>query len=401
MNRYLIIYNPARLTTVTTENNKQVLKKTDGVSIVIENERIHSIENTETVLRKFPEAEIYDASGKGVFPGFIDSHTHILYAGDRSEEFQMRVEGVSYEELLKKGQGIKKTAIDTENAGIDRIVEESLERLNKLMEKGVSTVEIKTGYSMNIKGEKKLIEALNLMRKKTSARLLRTYLPLHASIEGPHRVKFIKESIEMLSHIGNEIDFVDAFCDSGAYTPEECSEFFKGASIYGKKMRIHADEIRDIGALNLLDQFKFISADHLLKSSRGSLEKLKLNGTVPVVLPSTAFSLKENFPDINKFREAGLEYAIGTDTSPLNPVPDILFSAFLAVRYCNSTLDEAFRAITVNGARSLGLENLTGKIEKNYSADISIFNRKDFRDIVYSWNTEKVSNMVINGRFIW
>lgn len=401
MKNYLIIYNPARLTTVSTENDKQILKKTDGVSIVVEGEKIHSIENTETVLRKFPEAKVYDASGKGVFPGFIDSHTHILYAGDRSEEFQMRVEGLSYEDLLKKGQGIRKTAIDTEKAGMDEIVEESLVRLNKLIEKGVSTVEIKTGYSLNINGEKKLIEALNQMRKKTSARLLRTYLPLHTLIEGSERVKFIKESIELLTHIRNDVDFVDAFCDSGAYTVEECGQFFNAATKYGMKMRIHADEIKDIGALNLLDKFKFISADHLLKSSNNSLEKLRLKGTVPVILPSTAFSLKENFPNVNKLREAGLQFAIGTDTSPLNPVPDILFSAFLAVRYCNCTLDEAFCAITVNGARSLGLENLTGKIERNYSADISIFNRKDFRDLVYSWNTEKVFNMLINGKFIW
>ena len=400
MVREKIIYNPEKIyIPETIENirkgNQGSVDVLQDKSIVIRNNRILSIINTGT-LRNNPDNYTYiDTSGKIVTPGFVDSHTHMVYAGDRSEEFEMRSRGIKYIDLMKSGNGILKTVRDTRKASEGEITFQSLKRAIKHMINGVTTMEIKSGYGLDLINEGKMLDVMDRLQGTIPARIVKTLLPLHAVPPDSDRESYVRKSCnEILPALQERVDFVDSFCDEGAFTLSDTEKVFSKAVEAGKKLRLHADEIGDIGALGLLREFSISSVDHLLHSSASGMDNAMYRDVVATILPGTAFSLGENYARAGEWIERHVPVAVASDISPLSPVVDIKFHGNLAIRHCGMTTDELFNGLTTVPAHSLGLVRNKGNIGPGYDADLLIIETGALRNVFYDWANIQLTTVI-------
>jgi imidazolonepropionase len=398
-----LIYNPEKIYVPSSfksvkdgmQDNVEILQ---DISIVIHEGKIDSLINTSKSQNSLQEYNVIDASGNIAMPGFVDSHTHIMYAGDRSEEFLMRSRGTSYLELLNSGNGILKTVRDTRNASVEKLVKETRNRLNNHLSNGVTTVEIKTGYGLNLETEARMIEAMDILQKESVQSIIKTLLPMHAIPKGINESEYVTYCIEkILPVLWNKCDFVDVFCDRGAFSVESTERFLKSAEIYNLKSRLHADEIENIGALDLLDRFPMFSVDHLLHSNRTSMKMASRRDTVATILPGTAFSLGEGYADAREWIDSRVPVAVASDVSPLSPVTDMKFHGNLALRFCRMKVNELFNGLTSIPAFSLNVQDRKGTLEKGYDADIIISNAKDLSEIFYDWTNVKLK-VILKGK---
>lgn len=350
---------------------------------------------------RFPGAERIDGSGLIAIPGFIDSHTHMLYGGNRSQEFELRAGGMTYLDLLKSGNGILKTVRDTRASPEIDLFTETAARLESFMRNGVTAVEMKSGYGLEFESEKKMINTMEILEKAYGIKILKTLLPLHAMPPESNRSEYLSESNNMLSRLKGTFDFTDAFCDSGAFDVKEVGEYFSHAQEEKIPLRLHADEIDDIGATELCDKFPIRSVDHLLKTKEKGMEAVRRSGAVATILPSTAFSLGEKYADGRKWIEYGVPVAIASDHSPLNPVTNMQFVGNLSIRYCHLTVEETLNAMTANAAYSLGVHRSKGAIKEKMDADMVFYRADELRDIFYLWDTLKPSMVIRGGKIVY
>ena len=347
-----------------------------------------------------PGAERIDGSGLIAIPGFIDSHTHMLYGGNRSREFELRAGGMTYLDLLKSGNGILKTVRDTRASPEIDLFSETAVRLESFMRNGVTAVEMKSGYGLELESEKRMISTMKMLEKAYDIRILKTFLPLHALPPESGRREYLEESVKMLSQLKGTFDFTDAFCDSGAFDVNEVGEYFSHAQKDKIPLRLHADEIDDIGATGLCDKFPIRSVDHLLKTQEKGMESVRRSGAVATILPSTAFSLGEKYADGRKWIEHGVPVAVASDHSPLNPVTNMQFVGNLAIRFCHLTVEETLNAMTANAAYSLDIQDKKGAIEEKMDADIVLYRADELRDIFYLWDTLKPYIVIRGGKIV-
>ena len=379
------IYIPESIESIKRGNQDDVQVIQDS-SILLNGKSIESVASTKAVSGRLSEYKVIDAEGKIITPGFVDSHTHLVYGGGRSEEFILRSKGAKYIDLIKSGNGILKTVRDTRETELGQIVSQSEKRLVNHMKNGVTTVEIKTGYGLDLQNEKKLLDAMDIMQNDLKANIIKTLLPLHAVPPELNREEYVKESIgSILPHLYKRADFVDSFCDEGVFTPEDTSKFFSRAMELGMKIRLHADEIKDIGALKLVDSFPLKSVDHLLHTPMESMDRIAGRDVVATILPGTAFSLGEKFVDSRKWMERHIPVAVASDISPLNPITDIKFHGNLAIRNCSMSPEALLNGITSVPAHSLGLGKIKGNIKSGMGADLLIVSANEIRDIFYDW----------------
>ncbi len=374
------------------------LSITRNRSIYVSGGIIHGIYESG---ERFSGAERIDGSGLIAIPGFIDSHTHMLYGGNRSREFELRAGGMTYLDLLKSGNGILKTVRDTRASPEIDLFTETAARLESFMRNGVTAVEMKSGYGLEFESEKKMINTMEILEKAYDIKILKTLLPLHAMPPESNRREYLSESNNMLSRLKGTFDFTDAFCDSGAFDVEEVGEYFSHAQEEKIPLRLHADEIEDIGATELCDKFPIRSVDHLLKTKEKGMEAVRRSGAVATILPSTAFSLGEKYADGRKWIEYGVPVAIASDHSPLNPVTNMQFVGNLSIRFCHLTVEETLNAMTANAAYSLGVQRKKGAIEEKMDADIVFYRADELRDIFYLWDTLKPSMVIRGGKIVY
>lgn len=351
--------------------------------------------------------EVVDASENVILPTWCDSHTHIVYAGSREGEFVDRINGLSYEEIAKRGGGILNSAKRLHDTSEDELFEQALPRLNEIMHMGTGAVEIKSGYGLSLEDELKMLRVIKRLRRETPLEIKATFLGAHAmpAEYKENRQAYIDLIInEMIPQVAKEelAEYVDVFCDRGFFTPEETDAILKAGIAHGLKPKIHANELDYSGGIQVGVANGALSVDHLEFTGDEEIDTLLKSKTMPTLLPSTAFFLKLHYPPARKMIDAGLPVALATDYNPgSSPSGKMSFVLSLACIHMGMNPEEAITAATLNSAYAMGLEKTHGSIAKGKKANL-IFTKNipSYAYIPYSFGSDLIEKVMINGKFV-
>ena len=362
----------------------------------------------------YPDEPALDAAGCVVMPGFVDPHTHLIWAGDRAAEFEQRLQGATYLEILAAGGGILSTVRATRAASIETLLAETRPRLRTMLAHGTTTAEAKTGYGLETVTELKLLRALILLDEEGPLDLAFTFLGAHAV---PHEFKDDPDGYtdhlcrEMLPAVrdwwqananGRPLPFVDVFCETGAFSLEQSRRILETARQLGFPLKVHADEFDNLGGAALAARLGAVSADHLVSTSPGDIRALARSDTVAVALPCTPFGLAEShYTPAREILEAGGLLALATDLNPGTAwCGDMQFAIALACRYMKLTPAQAIAAATINAAAATGCADRVGSLEPGKQADLLILDVRDYRHLGYRFGTNLVKTVVKKGHVI-
>ncbi len=348
-----------------------------------------------------------DARGKIVLPGFVDAHTHVVFAGDRANEFEMRLQGATYLDIQKAGGGIMSTVRATRAAFLDELVAQTRPRLDAMLAHGTTTAEAKTGYGLDVENELKMLAAIGRLDAEQPIDLVPTFLGAHVvpaefKDRADDYVALVTQ--EMLPAVkqaqGARGIFCDVFCDDGAFTLAQTRQILTRAHELGFALRVHADEFANLGAARLAAELGAASADHLMVTRRDEMRAMGEENVVAVLLPGTTFGLgKTDFADGRAFVEESVPVALGSDINPgtcwCESMPFIIA---LACRYEKLTPSEAIAAATINAAASLGRSDSIGSLEPGKLADILIADVPDYRHLAYRFGANPIETVVKRGR---
>jgi len=383
---------------VRKENLKDRLKILDDVYIGVKDGMVSKITRD-----RIDGIELLDGSNFVCFPGFVDCHTHIPFYGYRWEEFLMRVEGISYMEIMRKGGGILNTMRKVRKASEEDMIEFNMRLLDEMLKKGYTTIEGKSGYGLERKAELKQLRVLKKLSQRHPIDIVPTFLGAHAVppefSSSKDYLKYLEE--ELLPEVKDYTEFVDIFCEKGVFEPEESEDFLKKAKEMGYKIRMHADEIENVGAVNLGVKLQAVSVDHLIMMDDESIEPLAKSDTVAVLLPGTSFFLGKSFAPARKILDEGGIVAIASD---LNPGSSMIFDpsilAFLSVMKLKMKMEEFVASMTINSAFVLGLNNEIGAIEEGKKADLVLMDIPDYRALPYFTAQNRVRYVVKSGKVV-
>ena len=384
----------------------------DG-AVLIEGETITAVGPSRTLLAAHPNEPALDASGRVVMPGFVDPHTHAIWAGDRAAEFEMRLQGKTYMEILAAGGGILSTVNATRLASLEKMVSETRPRLKSMLAFGTTTAEVKTGYGLATAAELRMLQALLALDAEGPLELAYTFLPAHAI--APEFKERPDDYVELIcgtmlpllkewwpQHNPDEryLPFVDVFCETGAFTLEQSRRILATARGLGFPLKIHADEFDNLGGASLAAELGAVSADHLVKTSPADIAALAASDTVAVSLPCTPFGLAEgHYSPAKAILEAGGLLALATDLNPGTAwCESMQFAIALACRYMGLAPAQAIAAATINSAAALRMEGKVGSLEPGKQADILVLNVPDYRHLGYRFGTNLVSTVVKKGQ---
>lgn len=357
-------------------------------AIAIKDGKIAWLGTTEDS-KQFTATKTIDLQGKWLTPALIDCHTHLVYAGNRSNEFEARLTGVSYEQIAKNGGGIVSTVKATREASFDELYAQSEKRLKPLLAEGVKTIEIKSGYGLNLDSERKMLQVAKKLGEDYGINVQKTYLAAHAT---PPEYKgqndaYIDKVCEWLPILHSEglVDAVDAFCENIAFTTEQVKKVFDVAKSLGLPVKLHAEQMSDMGGGALVASFDGLSADHIEYLSDMSIEKMAQSGTVGVLLPTAFYVLRETkLPPIDKMREQGVAMAVSTDSNPgTSPSTSILLAMNMACTLFRLTPEEALAGTTIHAAKALGLQDSKGKLAVGFDADLAAWDIDRPADLSY------------------
>lgn len=347
-----------------------------------------------------------DAKGNAVIPGFVDSHTHLIFGGYRPDEFDWRMKGDSYMSIMERGGGIQSTVNATREAGVSELVEKAHWFVNRMVHMGVTTVEAKSGYGLSLDSEVKMLEAISALSSdpETKLRVVATFLGAHAvPKEYKGRTDEYVDLIikEMLPVVRDKAEFFDIFTEKNVFEIEESRKLLNAAKAAGMKLKLHADEIVTLGGAELAAEVGAVSADHLLHVSDEGVRRMAEAGVVATLLPLTAFTLKEPYAPARKFIDAGAAVALATDLNPGSCFSgSIPLTIALACIYMGMTIEETITALTLNGAAAVGLADKTGSLEAGKSADILILHFDNFRMLPYYVGMNCVKTVISQGRIV-
>jgi imidazolonepropionase len=334
-------------------------------------------------------ATVESARGALVTPGLVDCHTHLVFGGDRADEFEMRLKGADYEAIARAGGGILSTVRATRAASKDELFEQSLSRARSLLQDGVTTMEIKSGYGLDLATELKMLRVARRIGEELGVTVKTTLLGLHALPPefADHRQEFISAVCDQwLPRVAEEglADAVDAFCEGIAFTPDEVRRCFERARDLGLPVKLHAEQLSDSGGATLAASFGALSADHLECAGTDAVEAMARAGTVAVLLPGSFYALRETrLPPIEALRKQQVPMAIATDLNPgTSPLRSLRLAASMACTLFRLTPDEALRAITVNSARALGLRD-RGALAPGMRADVVVWDARHPAELAY------------------
>lgn len=319
-----------------------------------------------------------DVRNHWITPGLIDCHTHLVFGGNRAAEFEMRLQGKSYEEIARAGGGIMSTVRATTASTDDELAASAIDRLRKLAEEGVTTVEIKSGYGLDPDTEIRLLRAAHRAGREAQVSTVATFLGLHALPPGANRAAFVAEMAgATLTRIANDrlATAVDAFCENIAFTPEETATFFEAATRAGLRVKLHADQLSDTGGAALAARFNALSADHLEYANEEGIAAMAKAGTVAVMLPAAFFYLRETkLPPLDLLRQHKVPLAVATDCNPgTAPVVSLLSAMSMAATLFRMTPEEVLAGVTRNAARALGLGADRGTLKVGKQADAVVW----------------------------
>ena len=370
---------------------------------------IVAVGSTAEVTKRHPETtakRVLDARGLLVAPGFVDSHTHLPFAGARAMEFEARARGESYAAIAERGGGIRSSVRHCREASEDALTEAVTSRLGRLLEQGTTTVEAKSGYGLALDPERKQLRALRAAGSRSPVEIIPTFLGAHEIPDEyrDSRERYVTLLIDtMIPAIAEErlARFADVFCDQGVYTVEEARRILLAARGHGMKIKLHADELADVGAAALAAELGAVSADHLLHASPQGLRAMAENGVVGVLLPGTAFTLGLPYAHARVMVEMGVPIALATDFNPgSNMSSSMPLAMTLAVTQMKLSPGEAWMAATANAASAVDEGGRLGRLQPGFQADLTLFQADDYRYVAYHYGEEHVRQVVKRGKLV-
>ncbi|MBW4829117.1 MAG: imidazolonepropionase [Clostridiaceae bacterium] len=409
----LVIENISKLITLKGENRPRVGKEMreiglieNGIVAVDGNEIIYVGEgNLPSHIEVDDDTVFIDGTGKTVTPGLIDSHTHLVHGGSRENELAMKLKGIEYLEILKKGGGIHSTVKATKEATFQELYEKAKKSLDTMLSYGVTTVEAKSGYGIEDFGvELKQMEVAKKLDKDHPVDIVSTFMGAHAIPEKYENDtdKFVDIIIEeMIPEVSKKglAKFCDVFCEEGVFSIDQSRKILEVGKRYGLIPKIHADEIKPLGGAELAADIGCITADHLVAASEEGMERMSEEKVIANLLPGTSFNLQSgNFAKARKLIEIGVPVSLSTDYNPGScPTENLQLIMSFASLIMKMTPEEVITAATINGACSLGLEIEKGSIEEGKKADLVIFDAPNLNYIIYHFGINHVEKVVKDG----
>lgn len=411
--RNILILNSSQIATPIGKNAKcgkemNSIRVIENGAVVIKNGIIEEVDTTENILKKYnlDEFEVINAHNKCILPGFVDSHTHFIFGGYRPEEFFMRLNGASYMDIMRAKGGIQNTVNATRSSSFKELYELGFDRLNSMLEFGITTVEGKSGYGLDLDTEIRQLEVMKKLNEDHKVDVVSTFLGAHAvplEYEGKNEeyIDFIIDKVLPVVKEKELADFCDVFCEDDVISIELSDKLLSKAKEMGFKAKIHADEIVSLGGAELAGKLKAVSADHLLCASEEGIKSLAENKVVATLLPSTAFCLNKPYANARKMIDSGCSVALASDFNPgscfTNSIP-LMFA--LACIHMRMTAEEAITAFTLNGAAALGRADKIGTIEKGKAADLVILKYPTYKYLVYNTGVNIVDSVIKSGKVV-
>ena len=387
---------------------------TDG-SVVVVNGKITAVGNSRDISDDWTADEIIDAGGKVVCPGFVDSHTHIVFAGDRLDEFELKIKGADYLEILAAGGGILSTVEKTRAASIDELVSSGLARLDKMLACGTTTAEVKTGYGLDTETEIKMLRVIEALDSAHPIDIVPTLLAAHAvppeyKDKGDEYVTLVCDQMlprawqwyEASRFNGRIPFFVDVFCEKNAFDVEQTRTILDAAKQIGFAVKAHVDEFSNLGGSRLSISMEATSIDHLDAISDDEINLLAGSNTVGVITPTVNFNFGgAHYADARKFIDAGCAIALATDYNPGSaPCASLPIAMAIACRFQKLLPSEALNAITINAAFASGVADRVGSVEIGQNVDLTVFDVKDYREIAYDFSGRRAEYTIKNGAVV-
>ena len=359
-------------------------------AIAIEGDKIAWVGIADQLPEAFLAWNQHDFKGALVTPGLIDCHTHLVYGGNRANEFEMRLEGASYEEVARAGGGILSTMNATRAASVDELVKSALPRLDALLAEGVTTLEIKSGYGLNLEAERNMLRAARQLAELRNVNIKTTFLGAHATppeFNGDADAYIQHVANDMLPALASEglVDAVDGFCEGIAFSPDQMSIVFDAAKSLGLPIKLHAEQLSNLGGAKLAAEYGALSADHLEYLDEDGVKAMAKADTVAVVLPGAFYTLRETqMPPIDLFRKHNVRMAVATDSNPgSSPMTSLLLAMNMAATLFRLTPEEALRGVTLNAAKALGLDSQKGSITAGKQADLAVWRVQHPAELTY------------------
>lgn len=343
-----------------------------------------------------------DCEGRWITPGLIDCHTHLIHAGNRAQEFELRLNGATYEEIARAGGGIVSTMAATRAASEAELVAMALPRLDALLGEGVTTIEIKSGYGLDGPHEIKQLCAARTLPTKRAVRVATTFLAAHAVPSGRDADAYIEDVVtQMLPQVAAArlADAVDAFCEGIGFSPDQVARVFQAAKTFGLPVKLHADQLSDLGGGALAASFHALSADHIEYANAASLDAMAAAGTVATLLPGAFYFVRETrLPPIAGLRARGIPIALATDCNPgTAPLTSLLLVMNMAATLFHMTVTECLAGVTRNAARALGLFDTIGTLETGKVCDLAIWDVECPAELVYRIGFNPLHQRIFNG----
>lgn len=377
----------------------------DG-GLAVKEGRIVAVGKTADVTKAFKAENVISANGKLVLPGFVDPHTHPVFAGSLEQEFQMRIEGASYVETLKSGGGIFKTIKETRKASFEKLVDHCTETLDTMLEHGTTTVEAKSGYGLTTRDELRVLEVIQRLNQLHSMDVVPTFFG--TSTVPP---EFFKNTQGYVSLVTEEMiprvtekrlaEFCDASCEKGVFTLEQARRILSAGKDSGLRPKVHADETSPTGGAELAAGIGAVSADHVLFSSNEGIKAMANKGVTAVLLPAAAFCQMSNrYADARMMIDLGLPIALGTDFNPSCWVENQQLVTALACRFMKLTPAEAITATTINAAHAVSRADEVGSLEVGKKADVIVLDVPNHKFLGYRFGVNLVDKVIKNGRIV-
>ncbi|MGB5530884.1 MAG: imidazolonepropionase [Ignavibacteriaceae bacterium] len=408
-----LLFNPASIITINTsgKNYKRGIELSDigqlfEHSVLIEDDIIKDVIPGSS-LNKNKYEKVIDVTGKTVFPGLVECHTHTAFAGSRADEFRQRLSGIGYEEIAKKGGGINTTVTAVRSASFEELVNIIKPRIDHFISQGITTLEIKSGYGLDFENERKLLQVINFLNEIYPIDIVPTFLGAHTfppEFKSNHQI-YVDEIInKMIPHFANQklAEFCDGFCEATAFSFDEIDKIFSIAKEHGLKLKLHTEQFNTIGGLDVALKHKAVSVDHLEAIKDEDIPKLGKTDTVAVLLPGVSFFLNHKYAPARKLIEQNAIIALATDFNPgSSHISSLSLIMSIAALKMKMTIEEAISAVTINAAKALCREQTIGSIEIGKKANFAVFDTEDYADIVYSIGNNLNCMTIKDGKVIY
>ena len=419
MNGNMIIKNAAELVTCSgfsAKKGKEMadLRIIEDGAVIIKEGVIETVGQNADIEKRVKKSgadhsdfDIIDARGKAVLPGFVDSHTHLVFGGYRAEEFSWRLRGASYMEIMQRGGGIVNTVNATRQASAEELLQSGIKRLNSMLSFGVTTVECKSGYGLDRETEIKQLEVMARLNQIHYLDVVPTFLGAHAvpqEYNGKPDAFIDFMATEVLPLVADQdlAEFCDIFCEKSVFSVEQSRRLLTRAKELNLKLKLHADEIVQLGGAELAAELGAVSADHLLQASDRGIKDMAAAGVVATLLPATAFSLKESYANGRKMMDSNCAVALATDFNPgscfTESIP-LLFA--LATLHMNFSTEEAISALTINGAAALSRADQIGSIDDGKKGDLIVLELRSYTNIPYHLGVSTVEKVIKQGNLVF